>query len=38
MAAGRDVYVFFDNTDEADHAVRDALRLERLLDDAARRP
>lgn len=38
MAAGRDVYVFFDNTDEADHAVRDALRLERLLGGAAGRP
>jgi uncharacterized protein YecE (DUF72 family) len=35
MAAGRDAHVFFDNTDEADHAVRDALRLERLLGQAA---
>ncbi len=35
MVAGRDVHVFFDNTDEADHAVRDALRLERLLRVAA---
>ncbi|NNG05747.1 MAG: DUF72 domain-containing protein [Inquilinus sp.] len=31
MAAGRDVHVYFDNTDEADHAVRDAQRLNGLL-------
>ena len=31
LAEGRDVYVYFDNTDEADHAVRDARRLEALL-------
>ncbi|MFQ5774968.1 MAG: DUF72 domain-containing protein [Kiloniellaceae bacterium] len=35
MAAGRDVYVYFDNTDEADHAVRDAIRLDRMLRAAA---
>ncbi len=38
LTEGRDVYVYFDNTDEADHAVRDARRLEALLaasDDAA---
>jgi uncharacterized protein YecE (DUF72 family) len=29
--AGRDAYVFFDNTDQADDAVRDALRLRALL-------
>ncbi len=38
MAAGRDIYLFFDNTDEADHAVRDALRLARLLGEPAGRP
>ncbi len=27
MSEGRDAYVYFDNTDEADHAVRDAMRL-----------
>ena len=27
LAEGRDAYVYFDNTDEADHAVRDACRL-----------
>jgi uncharacterized protein YecE (DUF72 family) len=27
-----DVFVYFDNTDEADHAVRDAIRLQALLD------
>ncbi|RMD64972.1 MAG: DUF72 domain-containing protein, partial [Alphaproteobacteria bacterium] len=32
MAAGRDVHVYFDNTDEADHAVRDAMRLAHLLE------
>lgn len=31
MAAGRDVYVYFDNTDEADHAVRDAMRMDEML-------
>ena len=31
LARGRDVHVYFDNTDEADHAVRDAERLSRLL-------
>lgn len=31
VAAGRDAYVFFDNTAEADHAVRNAQRLARLL-------
>ncbi len=29
---GRDAYVYFDNTDEADHAVRDAQRLSEKLD------
>lgn len=32
MAAGRDAYVYFDNTDEADHAVRDAARLAAMLE------
>jgi uncharacterized protein YecE (DUF72 family) len=36
LTSGRDAYVYFDNTDEADHAVRDALRLNRTL-SAARR-
>jgi len=27
LTEGRDAYVYFDNTDEADHAVRDAQRL-----------
>ncbi len=31
MAEGRDVYVYFDNTDEADHALRNAARLDELL-------
>ncbi|MFQ6017314.1 MAG: DUF72 domain-containing protein [Kiloniellaceae bacterium] len=31
MAEGRDVYVYFDNTDEADHALRNAGRLDQLL-------
>jgi uncharacterized protein YecE (DUF72 family) len=31
MAEGRDVYVYFDNTDEADHAVTNARRLDGLL-------
>jgi uncharacterized protein YecE (DUF72 family) len=35
LAEGRDVHVYFDNTDEADHAVRDATRLDALLAGAA---
>lgn len=35
MAEGRDAYVYFDNTGSEDHAVRDALHLERLLRDGA---
>ena len=31
MAEGRDAYVYFDNTDEADHAVRNAEELARML-------
>jgi len=31
MAEGRDAYVYFDNTDEANHAVRDAMALARLM-------
>jgi uncharacterized protein YecE (DUF72 family) len=31
MAEGRDVYCYFDNTDEADHAVRNALTLDGFL-------
>lgn len=31
MGEGRDVHVYFDNTDEADHAVRDAGRLSKML-------
>lgn len=31
LAGGRDVWAYLDNTDEADHAVRDALTLQRLL-------
>jgi uncharacterized protein YecE (DUF72 family) len=31
MAAGRDAYVYFDNTDEADHAVRNAMALDAML-------
>lgn len=31
MAQGRDAYVYFDNTDEADYAVRNARALDRLL-------
>ncbi|MDJ0946127.1 MAG: DUF72 domain-containing protein [Kiloniellales bacterium] len=34
LALGRDVYVFFDNTDEADWAPRNAQRLDRLLAEA----
>jgi uncharacterized protein YecE (DUF72 family) len=34
LAGGRDVFAYFDNTDEADHAVRDAERLQALLDAA----
>ncbi len=37
LTQGRDVYVFFDNTDEADAAPRNAERLDRLLEDARRR-
>ncbi len=37
LALGHDVYVFFDNTDEADLAPRNALRLEQLLAEALRR-
>ncbi len=37
LAAGRDAYVYFDNTDEADHAVRDARRLDERLDAAIAR-
>lgn len=33
MAEGRDAYVYFDNTDEADHAVRNAMRLDELLSE-----
>ncbi len=39
-ARGRDLYVYFDNTDEAAHAVHDALRLRAMLtgeDQPARR-
>lgn len=35
LARGRDVWVYLDNTDEADHAVRDARTLQRLLDAQA---
>lgn len=31
MADGRDVYAYFDNTDEADYAVKNARRLDTLL-------
>ena len=31
MAGGRDAYVYFDNTDDADHALRNAERLDALL-------
>ena len=31
MSEGRDIHIYFDNTDEADHAVRDAQRLCALL-------
>lgn len=31
MGEGRDVHVYFDNTDEADHAIRNAERLSELL-------
>jgi uncharacterized protein YecE (DUF72 family) len=34
LAKGHDVFAYFDNTDEADHAVRDAMRLQALLDVA----
>lgn len=36
LAEGRDAYVYFDNTDEADHAVRDACRLADRLAEATR--
>lgn len=32
MDAGRDAYVFFDNTDEADYAIRNAVDLAAMLD------
>jgi uncharacterized protein YecE (DUF72 family) len=35
MAEGRDAHVYFDNTDEADHALRNARRLDTLLGGAA---
>jgi hypothetical protein len=35
MAEGRDAHVYFDNTDEADHALRNARRLDTLLGAAA---
>lgn len=35
LALGHDVWAYLDNTDEADHAVRDALCLQALLDAAA---
>lgn len=31
LAEGRDVYLYFDNTDEADHAIHNAIRLGELL-------
>jgi uncharacterized protein YecE (DUF72 family) len=34
MAEGRDVYTYFDNTDEADHAPRNAIRLNEMLNAA----
>jgi uncharacterized protein YecE (DUF72 family) len=34
MAEGRDVYAYFDNTDEADHAPRNAMRLNEMLSTA----
>jgi uncharacterized protein YecE (DUF72 family) len=34
MAEGRDVYSYFDNTDEADHAVRNAIRLNEMLSES----
>ena len=34
QAEGRDAYVYFDNTDEADHAVKNARRLDELLAEA----
>lgn len=36
LADGRDAYVYFDNTDEADHAIRDAERLAERLGTANR--
>jgi uncharacterized protein YecE (DUF72 family) len=35
MAEGRDVYVYFDNTDRADDALRNAATLDRMLSGAA---
>lgn len=35
LTQGRDVWAYLDNTDEADHAVRDALTLQRLLEPNA---
>ena len=35
MAEGRDAYVYFDNTDEADHALRNARELDALLTERA---
>ncbi len=37
IVEGRDAHVFFDNTDEADHAVRDARRLTDRVDAAVAR-
>jgi uncharacterized protein YecE (DUF72 family) len=37
LAQGRDVFAYFDNTAEMDHAVRDARRLQALLDGGGRR-
>lgn len=37
MKAGCDVYVYFDNTDEADYAVRDAERLAAMLSEPVTR-
>lgn len=34
LAEGRDAYVYFDNTDEADHAIKNARRLDELLAEA----
>ncbi|MFZ5789341.1 MAG: DUF72 domain-containing protein [Pseudomonadota bacterium] len=37
MKAGYDTYVYFDNTDEADYAVRDAERLAAMLAEPSRK-